>query len=48
VDDAQKERLEALLELRFWEKQPDGRTVVRICTSWATDMKHVDQPIDIL
>ena len=48
VDDAQKERLEALLELSFWEKQPDGRTVLRICTSWATDMKDVDQLIDIL
>ena len=48
VDDTQKERLEALLELSFWEKQPDGRTVLRICTSWATDMKDVDQLIDIL
>ena len=48
VDDAQKERLEALLELSFWEKLPDGRTVLRICTSWATDMKDVDQLIDIL
>ena len=48
VDDAQKERLEALVELSFWEKLPDGRTVLRICTSWATDMKDVDQLIDIL
>ena len=48
VDDTQKERLEALLELSFWEKLPDGRTVLRICTSWATDMKDVDQLIDIL
>ena len=48
VDDAQKERLEALLELSFWEKLPDGRTVLRICTSWATDMKDVDQLIEIL
>ena len=48
VDDTQKERLEALLELSFWEKLPDGRTVLRICTSWATDMKDVDQLIEIL
>ena len=48
VDDAQKERLEALLELSFWEKLPDGRTVLRICTSWATDMRDVDQLIEIL
>lgn len=48
VDDTQKERLEALLELSFWEKLPDGRTVLRICTSWATDMRDVDQLIEIL
>ena len=48
VDDAQKERLEALLELSFWEKRPDGRTVLRICTSWATDQKDVDRLIEIL
>ena len=48
VDDAQKERLEALLELSFWEKLPDGRTVLRICTSWATDQKDVDRLIEIL
>ena len=48
VDDTQKERLEALLELSFWEKLPDGRTVLRICTSWATDQKDVDRLIEIL
>ncbi len=48
VDDTQKERLEALLELSFWEKRPDGRTVLRICTSWATDQKDVDRLIEIL
>ena len=48
VDDAQKERLEALVELSFWEKLPDGRTVLRICTSWATDSKDVDKLIKIL
>ena len=48
VDDTQKERLEALLELSFWEKLPDGRTVLRICTSWATDSSDVDKLIEIL
>ena len=48
VDDTQKERLEALLELSFWEKRPDGRTVLRICTSWATDQRDVDRLIEIL
>ena len=48
VDDTQKERLKALLELSFWEKLPDGRTVLRICTSWATDSKDVDKLIEIL
>ena len=43
-----KERLEALLELSFWEKLPDGRTVLRICTSWATDNSDVDKLIEIL
>lgn len=48
VDDKEKERLEALLELSFWEKQADGRTVLRICTSWATNMEDVDRLIEIL
>lgn len=48
VDDEQKARLEEQLELSFWEKQPDGRTVLRICTSWATSMEDVEKLIKIL
>ena len=48
VDDAQKAQLEEKLELSFWEKQADGRTVLRICTSWATSSEDVDRLLEIL
>ncbi len=48
VDDAKKAQLEEKLELSFWEKQADGRTVLRICTSWATSTEDVEKLLKIL
>lgn len=45
------EKLQALsekAEMSFWENRPDGRTVVRIATSWATTDEDVDRLIAIL
>ncbi len=36
------------VEMSFWENRPDGRTVVRIATSWATPDEDVDRLIEIL
>ena len=42
LDAATKTRLEEQVEMSFWENLPDGRTVVRIATSWATRTEDVD------
>ena len=45
------EQLAALskkVEMSFWENRPDGRTVMRIATSWATTDEDVDRLIEIL
>ncbi len=46
-----REKADALLEkldLGFWENLPDGRTVYRIATSWATQDEDVDSLLAIL
>ncbi len=48
LDKAQKERLTAAAELGFWENLGDGRTVMRIATSWATRDEDVDRLIALL
>ncbi|MBR4764968.1 MAG: aminotransferase class V-fold PLP-dependent enzyme [Lachnospiraceae bacterium] len=48
VDRDRKEYLEQHAELSFWEKLADGRTVLRICTSWATSMEDVDCLLTVL
>ena len=45
------ERAKALsrrVEMGFWENLEDGRTVMRIATSWATDPEDVDRLIELL
>ena len=37
------DRLSQLVEFSFWEKTADGRTVVRLATSWATTDEDVDR-----
>lgn len=48
LTEAQKSRLEQQIEMGFWERLADGRTVMRIATSWATQPEEVDALIRIL
>ena len=48
LDDATKERLARHASFGFWERTPDGRTVVRFATSWATSPEAVDELLDLL
>ena len=48
LDAAQYARLTALVEMGFWEKLSDGRTVMRLATSWATTDADVDALIALL
>ncbi|MBQ9647171.1 MAG: aminotransferase class I/II-fold pyridoxal phosphate-dependent enzyme [Oscillospiraceae bacterium] len=42
ADDALLAKLEGAVAYGFWEKLPDGRTVIRFATSWATKAEDVD------
>ena len=48
LDDAEKARIGEEVELGFWENLPDGRTIMRIATSWATTEESVDRLIAVL
>lgn len=48
LDKAQYEALSRRVETSFWESRPDGRTVVRLATSWATAPEDVDALIALL
>ena len=48
LDGAQLAALSARVDMSFWEKAPDGRTVMRIATSWATRPEDVDALIAAL
>ena len=48
LDDATKERLAQHASFGFWERTPDGRTVVRFATSWATRPEAVDELLALL
>lgn len=48
LDDEQYARLSRAVEMSFWEHTADGRTVVRIATSWATQPADVDALIALL
>ena len=43
LDEAQKTRLSKHVEMGFWENLADGKTVMRIATSWATQDEDVDR-----
>ena len=47
-NDAQLARLGERVEMSFWEKHADGRTVMRLATSWATRDEDVDALIACL
>ncbi|MBR0478141.1 MAG: aminotransferase class V-fold PLP-dependent enzyme [Solobacterium sp.] len=48
LDDAEKSRITSEIDLGFWENLPDGRTIMRIATSWATTKENVDRLIEVL
>lgn len=48
LDDATRDRLARDVSFGFWERTPDGRTVVRFATSWATKPEAVDQLLELL
>ncbi|MBQ2223599.1 MAG: low specificity L-threonine aldolase [Oscillospiraceae bacterium] len=48
LDEAQREALSRRVEMSFWETRADGRTVVRLATSWATAPEDVDALIALL
>ena len=47
-DDAQLAYLSDLVDMSFWERTPDGRTIMRLATSWATTDADVDALICLL
>ena len=48
LDEAQRRRLAQQVSFSFWEPLPDGRSVVRFATSWATTAENVDTLIALL
>lgn len=48
LDEKRYARLSARVEMSFWEQLPDGRTVVRLATSWATADEDVDALVALL
>lgn len=48
LDDDAKARLAEHASFGFWELAPDGRTVVRFATSWATRPEAVDELLALL
>lgn len=48
LDQSAYERLSGIVSFGFWEKLSDGRTVVRLATSWATTQADVDALISVL
>ncbi|MCR5785200.1 MAG: low specificity L-threonine aldolase [Eubacterium sp.] len=48
LDKAGYDRLISLVEMGFWENLPNGQTVMRIATSWATTDEDVEKLINVL
>lgn len=47
-DDEQLALMSECVEMSFWERTEDGRTVMRIATSWATRPEDVDALLEVL
>lgn len=45
IPDEELEKLQQKYVFGFWEKVDDSHTAVRVCTSWATQNRHVDELI---
>ena len=48
LDDAQLEKLTGSISCSIWEHLDDGRTVIRLATSWATTEENVNTLIELL
>ena len=48
LDEKRYTQLSARVEMSFWNQLPDGRTVVRLATSWATTDEDVDALVALL
>ena len=48
LDENRYAQLSACVEMSFWERLADGRTVVRLATSWATSNEDVDALVALL
>jgi threonine aldolase len=48
LNDEQMERISQKCRFGFWEKLPDGRTVVRFATSFATTKEEIDELAKII
>ncbi len=48
LDQARLQRLAAVATFSVWERLPDGRTVIRLATSWATRPEDVEALLDSL
>ncbi|MBO2517472.1 MAG: low specificity L-threonine aldolase [Clostridiales bacterium] len=48
VDETVYARLKEQVEFGIWERLSDGRIVIRLCTSWATDENDLDALIGLL
>ena len=48
LTDGQLRRLSDKVEMSFWERTPDGRTIVRLASSWATREEEADALIALL
>ncbi len=48
LTEEQEERLSHACDMSFWERLPDGRTVYRLATSWATTEDDTDALVSIL
>jgi threonine aldolase len=48
LDEKRYAQLSARVEMSFWEQLADGRTVVRLETSWATSNADVDALVTLL
>lgn len=48
LDEKRYEQLSAHVDMSFWEQLANGRTVVRLATSWATSDEDVDALVGLL
>lgn len=48
LEDEKLEKLKKHVQYSFWEKRDATHTVIRLATSWATDMEDVEKLIEVL